>query len=163
MGLLAVELDPGGQHRPQQAIEDLFQVHSPSSVITAANRVRHGRESNSPRFYHTRAVLLSAPLSHSFPEPTSVQHLLPIFVTVFLAELGDKTQIATLLFAADGKASPFGVFLAAATALVVSTALAVILGTFAERYLALLPLKLIAGIGFIAIGTWTIAEYYKVV
>jgi len=92
-----------------------------------------------------------------------VQHLLPIFLTVFVAELGDKTQLATLLFAADGKASPFGVFLAAAAALVVSTALAVILGTFAERYLALLPLKLIAGIGFIAIGIWTIGEYYKVV
>jgi len=92
-----------------------------------------------------------------------VQQLLPIFVTVFLAELGDKTQLATLLFAADGKAGPLGIFLAAAAALVLSTALAVALGTFAERYLALLPMKLIAGIGFIAIGTWTIAEYYRAI
>jgi putative Ca2+/H+ antiporter (TMEM165/GDT1 family) len=92
---------------------------------------------------------------------TVVQQLWPIFLTVFLAELGDKTQLATLLFAADGKASPFAIFLAAAGALVLSTAIAVALGTFAERYLALLPLKLIAGLGFIAIGAWTVAEYYR--
>ena len=92
-----------------------------------------------------------------------MQQLLPIFLTVFLAELGDKTQLATLLFATDGKASPIGIFIAAAGALVVSTAIAVALGTFAERYLAMLPLKLIAGIGFIAIGAWTVAEHYKVV
>jgi hypothetical protein len=49
------------------------------------------------------------------------------------------------------------------SATIVSTAIAVALGTFAERYLALLPLKLIAGIGFIAIGAWTIGEYYKLV
>ncbi len=92
-----------------------------------------------------------------------MQQLLPIFLTVFLAELGDKTQLATLLFATDGKASPGAVFVAAASALVVSTALAVALGTMAERYLALLPLKLIAGIGFVAIGAWTIAEHFRAV
>ena len=92
-----------------------------------------------------------------------MQQLLPIFVTVFLAELGDKTQLATLLFASDGKSTPFGVFIAAAAALVVSTAIAVALGTFAERYLAALPLKLIAGIGFIAIGFWTVGEHFKLV
>jgi putative Ca2+/H+ antiporter (TMEM165/GDT1 family) len=92
-----------------------------------------------------------------------VQQLLPIFITVFLAELGDKTQLATLLFATDGKASPLGIFFAAAAALVVSTAIAVALGTFAERYLIMLPLKLIAGIGFIAIGLWTLGEHFKVV
>jgi putative Ca2+/H+ antiporter (TMEM165/GDT1 family) len=92
-----------------------------------------------------------------------VQQLLPIFLTVFLAELGDKTQLATLLFATDGKASPPAIFLAAAAALVVSTAIAVALGTFAERYLIALPLKLIAGTGFIAIGLWTLAENFKLV
>jgi putative Ca2+/H+ antiporter (TMEM165/GDT1 family) len=92
-----------------------------------------------------------------------MRELLTIFATVFLAELGDKTQLATLLFAADNKASPRGIFLAAAFALVLSTAIAVVLGTAAERYLAALPLKLIAGIGFVAIGLWTIAGHFKAV
>ena len=92
-----------------------------------------------------------------------MQQLLPIFVTVFLAEFGDKTQLAALLFATDGKASPLAIFVAAAGALVLSTALAVALGTYAERYMALFPLKLIAGIGFVAIGIWTIADHFKVV
>ena len=87
--------------------------------------------------------------------------LAAIFLTVFLAELGDKTQLATVLFAADGRHSPLAVFLAAALALVASTALAVVAGTLAERYLAVVPLKLIAGLGFIAIGVWTVAGHFR--
>ncbi|HKI68317.1 MAG TPA: TMEM165/GDT1 family protein [Verrucomicrobiae bacterium] len=75
---------------------------------------------------------------------------------MFLAELGDKTQLATLLFATDKQHHPFLIFLAAALALVTSTAIAVALGTMAERYLAMVPLKLIAGVGFVAIGLWTL-------
>jgi putative Ca2+/H+ antiporter (TMEM165/GDT1 family) len=92
-----------------------------------------------------------------------MRELLVIFTTVFLAELGDKTQLATLLFAGDGKGetSPLGVFLAAAGALVASTAIAVVLGTMAERYLTMIPLKLIAGLGFIVIGVWTVIGHFK--
>jgi len=84
-----------------------------------------------------------------------------IFATVFLAELGDKTQIATLLFATDKQHHPLAIFLAAALALVASTALAVALGTLAERYLSIIPLKLIAGVCFVAIGLWTIWDHYS--
>jgi putative Ca2+/H+ antiporter (TMEM165/GDT1 family) len=90
-----------------------------------------------------------------------MSQLLAIFITVFLAELGDKTQLATVLFAADAKAPPWAVFLAAAGALVVSTAIAVALGSAAERYLARIPLKLIAGIGFVIIGAWTIFGHFR--
>ena len=88
-------------------------------------------------------------------------NLASIFAVVFLAELGDKTQLATLLFASDAKASPVGVFVAAALALCLSTGLAVLLGTIGARYLDGLPLKLIAGIGFIAIGAWYVIEYVR--
>lgn len=84
-----------------------------------------------------------------------------VFVTVFLAELGDKTQLATLLFASDGDSKPMLVFAAAASALVVSTAVAVLVGVAAERYLTMVPLKLIAGLGFIAIGVWTLWEHLR--
>jgi putative Ca2+/H+ antiporter (TMEM165/GDT1 family) len=90
-----------------------------------------------------------------------MRELLVIFATVFLAELGDKTQLATLLFASDAKNSPLPVFFAAAGALVLSTAIAVALGTMAERYLTMIPLKLIAGLGFIAIGLWTVWSQFK--
>lgn len=82
-----------------------------------------------------------------------------IFLSVFLAELGDKTQLATLLFAADGDRPKLIVFLAAAGALIASTAIAVLLGALAERYLGALPLKLIAGAGFILIGALMVGEH----
>lgn len=88
-------------------------------------------------------------------------NFLSIFLSVFLAELGDKTQLATLLFATDGKISPTGVFFASAGALVLSSLIAVATGTFAKEYLANLPLKLIAGIGFIVIGGWTLFDYFR--
>ncbi len=87
--------------------------------------------------------------------------LASIFLAVFIAELGDKTQLATLLFASDRNLPPLQVFAATAAALVVSTALAVLLGHAGARYLDMIPLKLIAGIGFMAIGGWTLAEHFR--
>lgn len=90
-----------------------------------------------------------------------MSQILAIFATVFLAELGDKTQLATVLFASGREAAPLAVFLSAAAALVLSTACAVALGVAAERYLAMLPLKLIAGLGFVALGLWTVWDHMK--
>lgn len=87
--------------------------------------------------------------------------LFSIFAAVFLAELGDKTQLATLLFAADGEHSPWLIFLAAAGALVLSTAVAVVLGTIGAQYLQSIPLKLFAGIGFIGLGVWTLVDHFR--
>ncbi|MEE2690799.1 MAG: TMEM165/GDT1 family protein [Pseudomonadota bacterium] len=85
---------------------------------------------------------------------------LTIFLSVFFAELGDKTQLATVLFASDGERSKTLVFIAAATALIASTGVAVVLGAAAERYLAALPLKLIAGAGFLVIGALLVGEHF---
>jgi putative Ca2+/H+ antiporter (TMEM165/GDT1 family) len=81
-----------------------------------------------------------------------------IFWTVFLAEIGDKTQLATVLFSAEGRASRPLVFAASAAALVTSTLLAVLFG---QQLAALVParvLKLISGIGFLLIGSWLLWE-----
>lgn len=87
--------------------------------------------------------------------------LIAMFFTILVAELGDKTQIATVMFAAERKGGALGVFIACAGALVVGTAVAVLLGSYAGRWLEHVPLKLIAGAGFIAIGVWCVFQYYQ--
>lgn len=91
----------------------------------------------------------------------AVLPLLPVFTAIFLAELGDKTQLATVLFASQKDVSPVGVFAAAAGALALSSAIAVFVGAVAARYVDGLPLKLIAGVGFVAIGGWMIVEHLR--
>jgi len=82
--------------------------------------------------------------------------ILVVFSTVFLAELGDKTQLATVLFAARETSSLLTVFVAASAALVASTALGVIAGAAVGHYLDPRYLSYVAGVGFILIGAWTI-------
>jgi len=77
-----------------------------------------------------------------------------VFVSILLAELGDKTQLATVLFASDAALSRWGVLAAAAGALTVSTALAVLVGTWVGLWLLPRHLNLAAGLGFVAIGVW---------
>jgi putative Ca2+/H+ antiporter (TMEM165/GDT1 family) len=79
-----------------------------------------------------------------------------VFASVLVAELGDKTQLATLLFATDRTSSKLGVFFAAAAALVLSTALAVIVGTLAGDWVSPRILRTVAGLGFVAIGVWVL-------
>lgn len=83
-----------------------------------------------------------------------------IFLTIFLAEMGDKTQLAALLFATNNQGTPLGVFLAASAALITATAIAVVGGGLVQAYLSHIPLKLIAGIGFVAVGLWSIAGHF---
>lgn len=79
-----------------------------------------------------------------------------IFATVFIAELGDKTQLATMLFATDKEVSKYTVFFAASAALIVASALGVLAGSFLAEYINTKYLHYIAGIGFIAIGAFTL-------
>jgi putative Ca2+/H+ antiporter (TMEM165/GDT1 family) len=81
---------------------------------------------------------------------------LAVFASVLVAELGDKTQLATLLYATDPAARKLGVFLAAASALVLSSALAVIVGANAGDWVSPKLLKTVAGLGFVAIGVWVL-------
>lgn len=83
---------------------------------------------------------------------------LTVFSTVFLAELGDKTQLATMLFAADRQAGKLTIFAAAALALVCTSALGVLAGSLLSRYVETRQLSILAGIAFITIGIWTITK-----
>ena len=81
-----------------------------------------------------------------------------VFGTVFLAELGDKTQLATVLFASRESMNLFGVFVAASLALVLSSALAVGAGSLLSSLVEPRVLSFVAGAGFVIIGIWTIAQ-----
>lgn len=87
-----------------------------------------------------------------------MKELLAVFVTIFIAELGDKTQLATLLFATDLSIGKWSVIIAASTALIASTLLAVIFGELITRVISPAALRIAAGVGFILIGAWTLVS-----
>ena len=78
-----------------------------------------------------------------------------VFFTVFIAEIGDKTQLATMLFASEAKVSKWVIFAGSALALTLAAAIGVIVGAQLERFVSSRTLKLVAGGGFILIGFWT--------
>lgn len=84
--------------------------------------------------------------------------LITVFGAVFIAELGDKTQLATMLFAADKEVSKWTVFLGASLALIVASGIGVLAGSALSHYVSERQLSYLAGIGFIAIGIWTLAR-----
>jgi putative Ca2+/H+ antiporter (TMEM165/GDT1 family) len=81
--------------------------------------------------------------------------LLTTFGMIFIAELGDKTQLATFSFAAESK-SPLAVFLGSAGALVLTSLLAVILGAGVSRLIPANYIKTGAGVLFILLGLWMV-------
>lgn len=82
--------------------------------------------------------------------------LLTVFTAVFIAELGDKTQLATLLFAADREVSKLTVFVGASLALIVASGIGVLAGGLVSEYVGEKTLRYIAAAGFIGIGVWTL-------
>lgn len=81
--------------------------------------------------------------------------LLTTFGLIFLAELGDKTQLATFCFSADCD-SRASVFLGSAGALVLSSAIAVIFGAGVSRVIPVNYIRIGAGIFFVIVGIWTL-------
>lgn len=77
------------------------------------------------------------------------------FLAIFLAEMGDKTQLATLSFASTGS-SRWTVFGASALALVSTSAIAVIAGEAVARHVPPVWIKRAAGALFIVLGVWTL-------
>ena len=79
-----------------------------------------------------------------------------VFATIFVAELGDKTQLATLLYASDASHPKLTIFAASAAALVLSSALGVLAGSLVAQYASPRVVRWIAGFGFIAVGIWVL-------
>jgi len=84
------------------------------------------------------------------------------FGMVFLAELGDKTQLATFCLAADCDPK-LSVFLGAGSALLLSTLIAVVFGSVLSKYLPEHYVKIAAGIFFVVVGIWMLANATKAI
>lgn len=84
-----------------------------------------------------------------------IKLMLTTFGLVFLAELGDKTQLAAFCLSANCD-SKLSVFLGSASALVVSSLLAVLLGGIIGRFVSPQYIKIGAGLFFILVGLWTV-------
>jgi putative Ca2+/H+ antiporter (TMEM165/GDT1 family) len=89
-------------------------------------------------------------------EKSFLATMFTVAISVFIAEIGDKTQLATMLFASDAKTSLWAVFLGSALALVAAASIGVVAGSAISKFVAPETLKIVAGIGFIAIGVWTL-------
>jgi putative Ca2+/H+ antiporter (TMEM165/GDT1 family) len=76
---------------------------------------------------------------------------LTTFGVIFLAEMGDKTQLAAMTMAAQSK-KPWAVFIGASLALVCVSAIGVVVGGTLGHYLPIIWIKRAAAVAFIVIG-----------
>ena len=92
--------------------------------------------------------------------PALVQLFIATFTSVFIAELGDKTQLATMALAggADHAKARWIIFAGASLALVLSSALGVLAGALVGRLVSPHMLKIAGGLGFLAMGVWMLAS-----
>lgn len=81
-----------------------------------------------------------------------------VLISVFIAEMGDKTQLATMLFACDKEVGKLTIFLGASLALVAASAIGVLVGGVLSQYVDEKYLHYAAGAGFIVIGAWTLLK-----
>ena len=79
------------------------------------------------------------------------------FLMIFLAELGDKTQISTFAFASESR-SPLSVFFGAALALVCTSFIGVVLGGVIGRFVPDRIMKFAAAVVFLGFGVWTLVQ-----
>jgi putative Ca2+/H+ antiporter (TMEM165/GDT1 family) len=81
--------------------------------------------------------------------------LATVFMTIFIAEIADKTQIATVLYASNVHHSKLVVYLGSALALCVASAIAVFAGSMLSHWIDGKILSRLSGIVFILVGIWT--------
>ncbi len=92
-----------------------------------------------------------------------IKFMLTTFGMVFLAELGDKTQLATFCLSADCASSKWSVFIGSASALVLSSAIAVVFGDALARWIPPSYIRLGAGVFFVVVGFWMLVTAARAV
>ncbi|MCA1573596.1 MAG: TMEM165/GDT1 family protein [Acidobacteria bacterium] len=85
--------------------------------------------------------------------------LLTTFGVIFLAEMGDKTQLAAMTLAAQSK-RPWAVFIGSALALTAVSAIGVVVGSLVGNYIPLIWIKRAAAVAFIVIGVLILLDRF---
>ena len=83
--------------------------------------------------------------------------LFTTFITVFIAEIGDKTQLTTITLSSTTN-KPFAVFLGSSIALILATLLGALAGGSIANLIPSYILKLVSGIVFLILGTNLISQ-----
>ena len=93
--------------------------------------------------------------------PELLKLALSTFATVFVAELGDKTQLATLALSGgqDSTSARLAVFAGSALALVAAAGLGVLAGGFVAKFASPQLLGRIGGVLFVAMGAWMLWQH----
>jgi putative Ca2+/H+ antiporter (TMEM165/GDT1 family) len=99
----------------------------------------------------TEAECAPFSVSGTVQQPGILREFTMTFVAIFLAEIGDKTQLATLLMTAESK-SPWVVFAGAAAALLTTSLLGVLVGRWLARRLSAEALQTATGAGMLLIA-----------
>ena len=81
-----------------------------------------------------------------------------VFATIIIAEIADKSQFVTLLYASNAQHSKLSVFIGSALALMVASGVAVLTGVVLSNWFDEKLMARVAGIAFILVGTWTIVR-----
>tara|TARA_Y100001968_G_scaffold329126_1_gene377752 strand:- start:1410 stop:1769 length:360 start_codon:yes stop_codon:yes gene_type:complete len=95
--------------------------------------------------------------SDSIDSSTFLSVLISSFSTIFLAELGDKTQIATLMLSAQS-GRPIIIFLGASLALIATSLLGVLIGRWISNNLPRQRFTLVAGIIMLSLGFYVASQ-----
>ncbi len=90
----------------------------------------------------------------------NVRLIVSTFVMIFLAELGDKTQLSTFALATNSR-SMLSVFLGASGALVLTTLIAVVLGGVIGRFVPEKLIRVVSAAVFIGFGVLTLVETFR--
>ena len=89
---------------------------------------------------------------------TFISILISSFSTIFLAELGDKTQLATLMLSSQSGGRPLVVFTGAALALVTTSLLAVVIGQWIANNLPRQKFTVVSGIIMLGLGIYLVSQ-----
>ena len=89
--------------------------------------------------------------------------MLTTFGMVFLAELGDKTQLATFCLSADCGNFKYSVLIGSAGMLVLSSLIAVLFGEFIGKLIPSLYIKIGAGLFFVVVGIWMLFTSARII